>query len=141
MSTEAQKRTVSRWVLEMWGGGNLALVDELAFADYVYRAPGMDPVRGANGLKELVRFYRTAFPDLSNSIEEQVAEGNTVVTRGTTRGTHEGPLGDIAASGKRIAVPWVMITRLEGQKIAEEWEFYDALDFMKQIGAMPGNTH
>jgi len=97
----------------------------------------MEQVRGADALKELVNFYRNAFPDLSNTIEEQIAEGNKVVTRGTTRETHQGPLGNIPASGKRIAVPWVMITRFDEEKIAEELEVYDALDFMQQIGAIP----
>ena len=138
MSGETRKRTMIRWSLEMWGGGNLALVEELASPDYVYRAPGIEEVRGAKAFKELVTFYRTAFPDLSNTIEDQVAENDTVVTRGTTHGTHKAPLGNIPASGKRITVPWVMISRFDGEKIAEEWEVYDSLGLMRQIGAIPG---
>ena len=124
----------------MWGGGNLALVDEVALSDYVYRAPGLEEVRRAKALKELVTFYRSAFPDLSNTIEEQIAEGDRVVTRGTTHGTHKAPLGKIPASGKRVAVPWVMISRFDGEKIAEEWEVYDSLSLMQQIGAIPAGT-
>lgn len=139
-SNETRKRTMSRWSLEMWGGGNLALVDELASSDYVYRAPGIEEVRGAKAFKELVTFYRTAFPDLSNKIEDQVAEGDKVVTRGTTYGTHKAPLGNIPASGKRIIVPWVLISRFDGEKIAEEWEVYDSLGMMQQIGAIPAAT-
>lgn len=140
MSNETRKRTMSRWSLEMWGGGNLALVDELASSDYVYRAPGIEAVRGPKAFKELVTFYRTAFPDLSNKIEDQVAEGDKVVTRGTTYGTHTAPLGNIPASGKRITVPWVLISRFDGEKIAEDWEVYDSLGMMQQIGAAPVAT-
>ena len=140
MSVERKKQTAGRWLLEMWGGGKLGLIDEFASADYVYRAPGMEPLRGLNELRELVAFYRTAFPDLSNTIEEQVAEGSKVVTRGTTHGTHEGPLGNVPASGNHIEVPWVMISRFDGEKIAEEWEIYNALELMQQIGAIPRAT-
>lgn len=140
MLSETRKRTVSRWVLQMWGGGNLGLVDQLASSEYVYRAPGMEEVRGASALKELVTSYRTAFPDLSNTIEDQVAEGDKVVTRGTTRGTHKAPLGNIPASGKRVAILWVLISRFDGERITEEWEFYDALGLMQQIGAIPVGT-
>ena len=137
MSAESQKRLITRWVLEMWGGGNLGLVDELTAEGYVYRAPGMPDVRGRTALKALVTFYRTAFPDLTNTIEDLVGEGSKVVTRGTTRGTHRGPLGNVPASRKQIAVSWVLISRFDGHKLIDEWEVFDSLGLMQQIGAVP----
>jgi steroid delta-isomerase-like uncharacterized protein len=137
MSSELRKGTMTRWVLEVWSGGNLNLVDELTSNHYVYRAPGIQDVQGQQALKDLVTLYRTAFPDLSNTIEDQVAEGDTVVTRGTTRGTHKAALGDVPASGKRVAVPWVLISKFDGDKIVAEWEVYDSLGLMQQIGAVP----
>jgi len=58
---------------------------------------------------------------------------------GGTRGTHRAPLGNIPASGNPVALPWIMISRLDGGKIVEEWEFYDSLDLMKQVGAIPAD--
>jgi len=57
MLLESKKNTPSDWVLEMWGGGDLALIDEFACSHYVYEAPGMEQVRGADDLIELVNFF------------------------------------------------------------------------------------
>ena len=94
-------------------------------------------MQGQQALKDLVVFYRRAFPDLSNTIEDQVEDGNTVVTRGTTRGTHKAPLGNVPASGKSVVVPWVLISKFDGDRIVAEWEVYDSLGLMQQIGAIP----
>ena len=74
-----------------------------------------------------------------NSFELQVAEGDVVVTRGTTRGTHEGSFAGIEATGEKIALPWVFITRFVEGQIAEDWELYDALGLMQQLGAIPNS--
>jgi steroid delta-isomerase-like uncharacterized protein len=137
MSNDARKRAVYRWVTEMWGGGNLALADELVGQDYVYRAVGMPEVRGAAGIREMVTTVRAALPDLTNTVELQVAEGDIVVTRGTTRGTHLGPWAETPASGNSVTLPWVLISRFEGDKIIDEFEAFDTLGMMQQIGAIP----
>ncbi len=137
MSTEKNKAILRRWVCEMWGGGNLALVDRFCSAEYVYSAPGIGEVKGREALKNLVTEYRTAFPDLNNTIENQVAEGDQVVTRGTTRGTQQAALGGIAATGKAIVVPWVILSRIVDGKLVEEWELLDSLGMMQQLGVVP----
>ncbi len=137
MPTNTNQQTMTRWITEMWGGGDLSLVDQFTSADYVYRAPGQDDVQGAKALKDLVTFYRTVFPDLSNVIAEQIVAGDTVVTRGTTRGTHKAPLGNVPASGRAVAVAFVLISKFKNGKIAEEWEIFDSLGLMQQIGAIP----
>ena len=137
MSNEARKRAVYRWVTEGWGGGNIALVDELIGPDYVYRALGMPEVRGAAGIREMVTTVRAALPDLTNTVELQVAEGDIVVTRGTTRGTHLGPWAETPASGNSVTLPWVLISRFDGDKIVDEFEAFDTLGMMQQIGAIP----
>ena len=68
-----------------------------------------------------------------------MSEGNVVVTRGTTRGTHHGTFGELAPTGKRIAVPWVMFTTFANGQIVGEWEIYDALGVMTQLGAIPSS--
>jgi steroid delta-isomerase-like uncharacterized protein len=134
-SQEASKEQVRRWITGIWVRGNFELLQELATEDYVYSYPGQEGLRG-NSFVDYVRTIRSAIPDLNNTIEEQVADGDTIVTRGTTRGTHQGAFGDIAATGNSIEVPWVMFTKLKNGRIAEEWEIFDTLIFMTQLGAI-----
>jgi steroid delta-isomerase-like uncharacterized protein len=81
--------------------------------------------------------YLGAFPDAEVTIEDQLAEGDKVVTRWTGRGTHQGELMGVPPSGNRVEVPGITISRIEGGKIVEEWENYDALGMMQAIGAVP----
>ena len=80
--------------------------------------------------------FRSAIPDLNNTIEEQIAEGHTVVTLVTTRGTHKGAFGDVAPTGNSIEMPWVMITRIRDGRITEDLEIYDSLGLLTQLGAV-----
>lgn len=135
MTPDARKDLVRRWIAEIWEGGNTQVVKEMGTASYVYRASGQGEFRDESFV-EFVNAIRTAVPDLTNFYEQQLADGDTVVTRGTTRGTHQGPFGDIAASGNTVEVPWVMITKLENGQISEEWEIFDTLALMTQLGAV-----
>jgi steroid delta-isomerase-like uncharacterized protein len=137
VTVDTNKNIVQRWINEAWGGVNLDLADELVTANYVFRAPGLPDARGPDGIKGLIGMFRTAFPDLSNTIEEQIAEGGMVMTRGTTTGTHQGPFGEMPPTGKSISVQWVMVSRFEGDRIAEDFEVYDSLGLMQQLGAVP----
>ena len=81
--------------------------------------------------------YRTAFPDLQITVEDQVAEGDKVVTRWTARGTHRGELLGVTPSGNRVEISGISIDRFSGSKFVESWSNYDALGTMQQIGAIP----
>src|SRR5215208_1641951 len=136
----AQENKIVSWRLqeEVFGQDKLALVDELLAPDYVSHAPG-DPElsRGPEDIKEIVRAYHSAFPDLTYTVEKQVAEGDMVVTRWTARGTHRGELMGVAPSGKQIEVSGMSMDRISGGKIAENWVNWEALEMMQQIGAIP----
>lgn len=136
MSSEAKKETVRRWLAGIWDDGNTELLQELATEDYGYSYPGQDILQG-EAFVGFVDSIRSAIPDLTNAIHEQVVDGDTVVTRGTTHGTHQGSFGDIGPSGNSIEVPWVMFTRMSDGRISKEWEIFDSLAFMTQLGAVP----
>ena len=85
----------------------------------------------------MIQGYLTAFPDLHMSVEQRVVEGNLISTRWTVTGTHDGPLGEIEATGKKIDIAGQLIMRFEGAKIAEEWEIFDEMEMLRQIGASP----
>jgi predicted ester cyclase len=133
MTSEAQKATTRRWIVGIWNEGKLGLIDELAVGDqYTYQAAGQEVMRGQQ-FKGLVNAAREAFPDLQNAIESQVSEGETVVTRGMTRGTQRGTFAGVAPTGRTIEVPWVIFTSFQSGRIVADWEIYDALGMMTQL--------
>ena len=115
---------------------NFGLIDEMASKDWVYHLNSLEPFP-ARRFKEVASAFRTAFPDLNNTIDEQIVEGNVVVSRGTSRGTQRGPLGTIPATGKSVSVPWMILTRFDNGRIVEDREIYDELALMQQIGVIP----
>jgi predicted ester cyclase len=76
-------------------------------------------------------------PDARWTIEEQIAEGDTVVTRFTARGTHQGPLWGLPATGRWAAVRGVLISRCSGDLIVAQWGQADLLGLLQQLGVMP----
>ncbi len=142
MSTEENKKISWRLQEEVFGQGKLESVDELLAPDYVSHAPG-DPVlsRGPEDIKEVVRSYHSAFPDINFAVEQQVAEGDMVVTRWTARGTHRGEFMGISPSGKRIEVSGMSMDRISGDRIVENWNNWEALEMMRQIGAITDSAH
>ena len=138
MSTEQNKAMDRRVYEEVWNRGNLAVIDELVAANYVDHDPQpTGALKGLEGLKQSVTMYRTAFPDVHFTIEDQIAEGDTVVTRWTARGTHQGPLMGIPPTGKQAMVTGVSITRWASGQVAEGWTNFDALGLLHQLGAVP----
>jgi steroid delta-isomerase-like uncharacterized protein len=80
--------------------------------------------------------YFAAFPDINVTVEDVIAEGDKAVTRWTIRGTHRGELMGIAPTDKHIELKGITIHRIEGGKIVEEWERYDNLGMMQQLGVV-----
>ena len=137
MSAEEDKALARRVIEEMFNKGNLDVADELLAPEYVDHDPAMpEDVRGPEGFKEYVRAYRSAFSDLHIRIEDQIAEGDKVVTRWTGTGTHDGDLAGIAPTGNQVTLPGMEIVRISGGKLVEGWEGYDSMTMMRQLGVM-----
>ncbi len=134
----ANKEIVRRVVEGVWRDRNFAIVDDLVAEDYVGHYPSEPgPIQGRDGFKQFAAIYQTAFDDALVTIDDQIAEGDQVVTRWTGRGTHTGELMGIAPTGKEVTVSGITITRLADGKIAEEWDLMDALGMLVQLGAVP----
>jgi steroid delta-isomerase-like uncharacterized protein len=137
-STHAGNKTIGRRILvEVWGEGKLAVVDELLAPEYVDHAPrGPEPqtVQGSEGLKQAVRLFRTAFPDLTYRVDFQVAEGDMVATRFTATGTHLGDFQGLPPTHRRVEYTGVDVNRIVAGKIVEAWVNYDAFGLMEQLG-------
>jgi steroid delta-isomerase-like uncharacterized protein len=139
MSTEQNKAIARRFLEEVFGQGKLAVVDEIVAPDHFDHGPntlpGMPP--GPEGSKLLVTVYRNAFPDIHFTIDEQIAEGDKVVTRWTGHATHKGELAGIPATGKSATVTGIGVDRIVNGKIVESWGIFDQFGMMQQLGIIP----
>ena len=134
MSAEDNKAIFRRIVEEGFNKGNMSVLDELVAANHVNHT---DNVHGPEEYKRFITMYRAAFPDLHMAIDLQIAEGDKVVNRWTTRATHRGNLMGIPPTGKQVTVTGTHIARIVGGKIVEEWGNMDALGMMQQLGVIP----
>lgn len=137
MSTEQNKSIVRHWVEDGWNKGNLAVVDEVYAPNYVQHEPAPATVNSSEALKQQVMMYRSAFPDLQMTIEDLIAEGDKVVWRFNSNGTHKAPFMGIPATGKTAFVTGIIIFRLENSRIVEGWLNLDTLGLLQQLGVIP----
>jgi predicted ester cyclase len=140
-ATLAQNRAIGRRVLlELWGEGNLALADELYapnYIDHVGSGPEPSRVSGPDGIKQGVTLFRTAFPDLAYTVEDEMAERDLVLTRFSARGTNLGPFLGHAPTGRVVTYSGFDMNRIAGSRIVESWVSYDALGLLQQLGLVP----
>ncbi len=135
--SEGNKFVIRRSFEELWNKGNLSLADELFTPNYEHHdASSPDFGRGPESEKKRAALYRTAFPDLQLTIEDIIAEGQTVMARWSCRGTHKGDLSGIAPTGKQINISGVSVARFTGGKMVEGWVNWDALGLMQQLGVV-----
>jgi steroid delta-isomerase-like uncharacterized protein len=138
MSVEQNKAVLRREVGELYNHtGNLDAVEEIFAPEYVSHEPTSGEVRGIEGARQFAATFREAFPDLQNTIEDMVAEGDKVVMRFRGNGTHEGETEAFGPpTGKRMEITGITIKRLADGKIVEAWTNFDALGMMRQLGVM-----
>ena len=139
MSTEANKAVSRRFLEEIFGQGKLAVADEIIAPNHVNSGPGALPglPPGPEGSKQIVMVYRNAFPDVQFTIDEQIAEGDKVMTRWTAHGTHKGELAGIPPTGKSSTVTGMGVDRIVNGKIVESWGIFDQFGMMQQLGVIP----
>ncbi|GAC1637530.1 MAG: ester cyclase [Candidatus Acidiferrum sp.] len=136
--SEQNKNVVRRLFEEVWNKGNVSVADELFSSSYNHHdSSSPDFGRGPESEKKRATLYRNAFPDMRFTIEEIVAEGETVVARWSCRGTHKGDLNGIAPTGKQFNITGVSIARFTNGKMFEGFVNWDALGLMQQVGVVP----
>ena len=137
-STEENKALARRWFEDLFNAGNLEVADEIIAPDHINHDPTLPDIPpGPEGQKQIVNLYRGAFTNAHISVEEQLAEGDKVVTRWSGSGTHQGEHMGVAPTGNQVTITGLTINRLSDAKIVESWSNYDALGMMQQIGAIP----
>ena len=132
---EEQNKAMMRKSFEEWNKGNSGFFMEATTPGYVYYSPSGNPNPNTReDAVESVKLFWKGFPDVSFSIEDIMAAGDKTITRFVIRGTHEGEFMGIPATGKKIEVSGIMISRVENGKWVEEWEEMDTMGMMQQLG-------
>jgi steroid delta-isomerase-like uncharacterized protein len=135
MSEENKSIAQRSW--ELASQHNPDALEEVYAADLVWHEPDQE-VHGLEEAKQYYSTYLSAFPDLSFTVEDVLADGDKVVTRWTGRGTHQGEIEEFGPpTGKQIEIKGITIHRFEEGKIVEEWERYDILGLLQQLGLVP----
>ena len=138
MSSEENKRLVRRFYEEI-DKGNIDVIDELVAENYLDHNPPPFPglAEGREGVKQAFKIFWAATPG-HHHIEDQIAEGDKVVTRLSSYGKHEGDLPGAPRTGNDLKMTSITIHRIADGKLVEKWAEKDVIGFLKQIGVMPG---
>lgn len=132
----SNRAVVRRLFIEGLNNRDVSVLAEL-FRDCVYHMPLIDELRG-EAVSQFFDSVFAAFPDIQRMVEEEVTDDNqTVVTRWTATGTHRGEFMGIAPTGKRVTFTGISIHRIADGRIVEEWQQWDPLGLMQQLGVVP----
>jgi predicted ester cyclase len=132
-SPDDNKAVMCRLIEDVWNRGELDLLDELFHPEATSpSAPALPP--GPAGVREIVRMFRTAFPDFHMTIDDMIAEDAFVAGRFTETGTHLGEFMGVAPTGKRVGFGEVAILRMVANRIVESWYDVDMLGMLRQLG-------
>lgn len=140
MTTQDNKVIVQRWVDEVLNTRDVSEQSpayELVAVDFVGHFPGQPALEGLEAYRQFGSQYFSAFPDLQITPEDLIAEGDKVTMRYAWRGTHKGELMGIPATGKQVVTSGISILRVANGQIAEQWDSFDNLGMLQQIGVIP----
>jgi steroid delta-isomerase-like uncharacterized protein len=135
-SIERNKELLRIAVEEVWNKGNFDNMKEMVSDDFVIHFP-REEIRGVENIKQFYTGLRKAFPDITFTIVDQVAEENKVVTHWTATGTHKGEFKGIPATGRKVKFSAIDIDKLSNGKFVECWTNMDELGLMQQLGVVP----
>jgi steroid delta-isomerase-like uncharacterized protein len=134
MSTEENKALVRREYEQGVNPKNFSVRDEVLASNYVAHFPGQPPIHGIDAFRQFTSAFFTAFPDLTTTIEDLMAEGDQVAVRQTWRGTHTSSFLGIPSTGKQVTFTSIEVYRVSGGKLAEEWVELDMHGLLQQLG-------
>ena len=137
MSTEQNKIAAHHFLEQGFNQKNPLALEAFFSPSLIDHAlPPMLPP-GFEGRKMFYGAFISAFPDVYIQVQDQVAEGNKVVTYWVATGTHKGELMGIPATGKSVTVSGIAIDSFEDGKSTEHWEIFDQMGLMQQLGVAP----
>jgi steroid delta-isomerase-like uncharacterized protein len=129
----ANEAIASRFFYEAWNCGNSRLVDEIFSSEFLNHNLLEGQVNGPAGMRQWIEGWRSAFPDMSVTIDLVISEGPKVVTRWTLNGTHRNTFLGIPATGKYVTIPGITIFRVEDGRVKEAWGFWEQAGMLGQM--------
>ena len=137
MSEQENKALVQRMADEIFNKKNVDALGDFMAEDMLDHNPPPIDKPGLEGLKEMFRMYFSAFPDLNIHVDDMIAEGDKVVMRATSTGTHQGDFMGIPATGKKVSFGEIHVVRIAGGKMVEHWGIEDQMGMMQQLRVIP----
>lgn len=142
LSSPEQNKALVRRFYQQIDEGNIGVIDELVDEHYIDHNPPPFPglLPGREGVKQAFRVFERATPG-RHQIEDQIAEGDRVVTRMTSIGKHEGDMPGAPRTGHDLRMTSITIHRIANGKLVEKWSEKDVMGYLQQIGVMPPMGH
>jgi steroid delta-isomerase-like uncharacterized protein len=128
---------VRQFIERVINRGEIDAVDQFFWENMVEQVPFPGQGPGIEGLKDVLRGLKAAFPDMHWTIEEQIAEGDKVVSRFEWTGTHSGQFLGVPATHRPVKVWGMVIDRFASGKIQDTRIIMDTLGLMVQLGVIP----
>jgi steroid delta-isomerase-like uncharacterized protein len=127
---------VKKYFEEVWSQGKLETAHQIIAPSYQFHSPNMRIVgpTGPDLVTGQVEMRREAFPDLKVTIADLVIQEDRVAARWKAEGTHDGPLGNVEPTGKKISYEGMTFFRVAGGQIYEEWIMDSFTNVMRQLG-------
>lgn len=134
MTESDHKPILRRYLQEVWNEANPSAVTRFAAPDFRRHQSALGEPLDTEGQISRIRGFQAAFPDVTITVEDVVAQGDLIAFRSVMRGTHQGEFMGIPATGRTIEVGLLDLIRVEDGRFAEQWGGPDILDLLRQLG-------
>lgn len=133
---QSYSNVVRQFIEEVLNQGNIDASEKYFWEDMVEQVPLPGQGPGLVGLKDMLRGLRAAFPDMHWIVQEQISEGDRVLSRFEWTGTHRGTFLGVSATERTVAVWGMVIDRFEGSRIKDTRIIMDTLGLLMQLGVV-----
>lgn len=126
-------RDIVRRYHKVWSDGRVSDLDKFMSPDFVCHFINGIEWKGIDGAKNEITGHRKSFPDWNEEIVDIIAEGDRVVTRYKSTGTHQGKFNGLDSTGIKVTIFETSIYRISNGKLVEQWGFPDAMGLNNQL--------
>jgi steroid delta-isomerase-like uncharacterized protein len=137
MSTDRTDSLIRRLLENAFNQGTLTVVDELFAPNGIAHSVVWGMPRNRQGLKQMIALFRSAFPDLHCTVEDEISAGDRLAAHWTMRGTHTGAFLGNSPTNRSIVIQGISFARTENHQIAEDWTLIDQMSILQQLGIVP----
>jgi len=139
--SEQENVRLAREIIEAWNAHDPNRLAKIVDDTFIAESDTLPtPVNGPQGVAQFMGVWVTAFPDLRFEIEQQLAEGDFVVTRWLATGTHGGVLMGIAPTRRRARTRGCTVSEFRSGKAVHDWIYWDSGNLLRQLGVLPAST-